>query len=124
MNGSNLEKVVVDTNFLMAISQFKIDILAELKPNKIIIIDKTIKELKNLKEKEKTKMHATIALKLIKGLPILKTKDGKTDDILAELSKEGYIIATQDRGLKRRLKNTYIVIRQKKYLRIVNQNIY
>ena len=117
-------KVIPDTNFLMAISQFKIDILTELKPNEIIIIDKTIKELKNLKEKEKTKMHATIALKLIKGLPILKTKDGKTDDILAELSKEGYIIATQDQGLKRRLKNTYIVIRQKKYLRIVNQNIY
>src|SRR3989344_2635486 len=117
-------KVIPDTNFLMAISQFKIDILTELKPNEIIIIDKTVKELNNLKEKDKTRVHASIALKLIKDFPILKTREGKTDDILVDLSKEGYIIATQDQGLKRRLKNTYIVIRQKKYLKTVNQNIY
>ena len=117
-------KVIPDTNFLMAISQFKIDILTELKPNEIIIIDKTIRELNNLKEKEKTKMHASIALKLIKDFPVLITGKGKADDILVDLSKKGYIIATQDQGLKKRLKNTYIVIRQKKYLKTINQNIY
>jgi|SRR3989344_950475 len=117
-------KVIPDTNFLMAISQFKIDILTELKPNEIIIIDKTIRELNNLKEKEKTKMHASIALKLIKDFPVLITEKGKADDILVDLSKKGYIIATQDQGLKKRLKNTYIVIRQKKYLKTINQNIY
>lgn len=113
-------KIILDTNFLMAISQFKIDIFNELKkfPYKVYIIDKTIKELKILNN-----THSKIALKLIKDIPIIKTKPGKTDNILIELSKDN-IIATQDKELKKRLKAPYLVIRQKKYLKLINQNIY
>lgn len=114
-------KIILDTNFLMAVSQFKIDIFDELKrfPYKVCIIDKTIRELKGINN-----MHSKIALRLIRNIPIINTKTGKTDDILIGLSEKGNIIATQDKELKKQLKSPYLVIRQKKYIKLINQNIY
>ena len=65
-------------------------------------------------------MAAKLALKLIKakGLKILDINQKPVDKILTELSKE-YIIATQDKELKKEIKNK-IILRQKKYLVLQN----
>ncbi|SRR3989344_496364 len=118
-----MKTIIIDTNFFLAIYQFKIDIFQEIQnllpfSYQIITIDKVIQELENIKGKHKTA--ANYALKLIKekDLKILKTGKGHTDDILINLSKKA-IISTQDKELKQKLKN-YITIRQKKYLIIKN----
>lgn len=125
-----MKKIILDTNFIMAISQFKIDIFAEIDrichfPYKLYILDKTLEELIKLEKQRKTRQHVNIALKLIKNINIIKTNSNESVDTLLKKQPQDVIIATQDRELKKSLKNhVLIVIRQKKYLQIKNQNLY
>ena len=141
-----MKKILLDTNFLLIPYQFKVDIFSEidriiLEKYQICILDKTIDELnKIIRDKEqklKNRLAATLALQLVKAkdVKIIKTKlsnksekgfevqkelqrqDKSVDDIIAEL--KGYIIATQDILLRKRLKHLkkgIITLRQKKYL--------
>ncbi|MAG20387.1 hypothetical protein CL618_03065 [archaeon] len=118
-----MKTILLDTNFLLAIYQFKLDIFQEIQniadfSYEIQTIDRVIDELNTITGKDKKA--ANYALKIIKEkhLKILKTEKGHTDDILVKLNNKA-IIATQDKELKKRLKN-YITIRQKKYLIIKN----
>ena len=124
-----MQKIILDTNFLLIPYQFHVDIFSEidriiLEKYRLYIVDKTIDELKKIiKDKEqkgKHKLAATLALQLIKAkdVKIIKTKQDKSvDDIIANL--EGYTIATQDIGLKKRLKCRIITLRAKKTLILV-----
>jgi len=120
-----MKKIILDTNFLLIPAQFNVDIFAEIdrimfEKYYLFVIDKTIDELnkiiKDKKQKQKDKQAAKLGLMLIKAkkVKILKTKQGKADDILAKI--KGYIIATQDINLKRRIKGKKIVLRAKKKL--------
>ncbi|MEE9525390.1 MAG: PIN domain-containing protein [Candidatus Woesearchaeota archaeon] len=123
-----VRKIILDTNFLLIPSQFNVDIFAEidrimLDKYQIFTLDKVIDELKVLtkdkKQKQRDKLAAKLGLMLVKAkkVKILKTKAGNADDILAEI--KGYIIATQDMALKRRIKGKKIVLRQKKRIILV-----
>jgi len=124
-----MKKIILDTNFLLIPAQFNIDIFAEidrimLEKYSLFVLDKTIDELKKLikdkHQKQKDKRASSLALQLIKAkkLKILKTKqDLSVDDLIVNL--KGHIIATQDIGLKRRLKAKkvkIITLRAKKKL--------
>lgn len=123
-------RIILDTNFLMAIAQFKIDIFSEIERiadfrYNIYILDKTIDELKNIikTQKGKNKRAASLALQLIKVKKVkkLKTKQGKTDDLIVDIADKDTLVATQDKNLRKRLKprKTGIIgIRQKKFLNI------
>jgi len=129
-----MKKILLDTNFLLAVYQFKVDIFTELDrvcnfDFKLFVLDKTIEELKKIVEEQKgkNKEAAKIALKLIaiKKINIIKTKSNiKTDDVIRDVAaKNNYIVATQDKDLKRKLINqgaSVIVLRQKKVLAIIN----
>ena len=131
---NNYKKILLDTNFLLIPYQFKVDIFAQIDrimhfQYKIFVLDKSVEELKKVIEgqKGKSKDAAKIALKLIaiKNIGIIKTEsDKKTDDIILDIAKEvKYIVATQDKDLKRRLINQgieVIVLRQKKILVLAN----
>lgn len=120
------KRIILDTNFLLIPAQFNVDIFEEIKriadfQYQLCVLDKTVDELKKIQKEQrgKHKRAAKLALDLIKkkNVQIIKTRENKlVDDILAELSQKGDIIATQDLGLKRRLKKPYIILRQKKYL--------
>jgi rRNA-processing protein FCF1 len=124
-----MKKILLDTNFLLIPSQFKIDIFSEidrimLVKYKLYTLDKVIDELKSIqknpKQKQKNKKAAKLALQLVKAkkINLIKTKTNKpVDDIIAGL--KGYIIATQDIGLKKRLKAKIITLRAKKKLIIL-----
>ena len=124
-----MNTIILDTNILMAIPQFKIDIFTELQricdfTYQITVLDRTINELESIKttQKGKDKLAASIALQLIKhnNLNITKTTDKKpVDDLLTDLSHQGFIIVTQDMALKKKLKKPYITLRKKEYLIIV-----
>ncbi|MCK4589978.1 MAG: nucleotide-binding protein [Nanoarchaeota archaeon] len=119
-------KIILDTNFVLIPFQFHIDIFSEIQriadfKYQLCVLDKTIDELKKIikEQKGKHKAAAKLALQLIKKKKVktLKTTEDKyVDDLLVEQSKKGALIATQDIGLKKRLKKPYIILRQKKYL--------
>lgn len=81
-----------------------------------------MQELQTLStERGKTGVAARIALELIKKrkVKIVSPTASSGDQALRELAAKGYIIVTNDRGLRQSLKNApqrAIVVRQSKYL--------
>ena len=129
-----MRKILLDTNFLMACRQFKVDIFSEIDRicnfnYKTYILDKTMDELEDIVERQKGKHKdaAKIALQLlkIKNVKVIKhVSEQNTDDAIMDYAqKEDCIVATQDKDLKRKLINqntSVIVLKQKKILAIVN----
>jgi len=114
--------IILDTNFLLIIPQFKIDIFKELEricnfKYKISILDKTLDELKDKKDEKLIK--EIIKKKKIK---IIKTKGTYVDDILKNIKDKNIIIATNDKELKKQLKTPIIILKQKNYLQLLNFN--
>lgn len=128
------KKILLDTNFLLIPAVFKVDIFTELQricdfKYKVYILDKSIKELQKIVEKQKGKHREAAKLALIlikfKKTGIISTKSRKSvDDILYELAGKGkdVIIATQDKKLRKKIKNKggkAIILRKKQYLEII-----
>ena len=117
-----MKKIILDTNALMAIAEFKIDIFSELEricdfTYDLYILEGTIKELKKIMEeqRQKFKRAAKLALAIVKAKGIKKIASSNyVDDELVELSKKGNLVLTQDIELKKRLTKPYLTIRQKK----------
>lgn len=113
--------IILDTDFLVNSIKYKVDVVSQIKENfpddKIGIIDKTLDELKKVNNPD---AKAAIHLVKLKEMEIIKTKKDKiVDDLILEKVKENDIVGTQDRNLKRRLKENNIksiTIRQKKYI--------
>ncbi|MBR9682491.1 MAG: hypothetical protein GOV02_02345 [Candidatus Aenigmarchaeota archaeon] len=115
-------KIILDTNFLMGVSQFNLDVFLELKGHDLRTVNGVIRELKKHAEGNGKKAQAAkFALKLVKskGLKVLYSKEKDTDEAIVEYAKKGYAVATQDRLLRtnsKKLGATVIYIRQKRYL--------
>jgi len=101
--------VAVDTNMLLVPFQFGIDIFSEIRrlvPNaRIVVLKGTIRELDKIaKQGVKEKKYVTLAKKLLDiNRAEIIDRDGPVDSELVRLAKEGAIIATNDRELKRRV---------------------
>ena len=123
-------KVVLDSNFLFVPSQFRLDIFEELanllnQRFEPIILSSTQKELEGLAESDspKKRKQALLALKLAeKCHPVPVEKDPKEtyDDVIVRVAaKWKSPVATNDRQLRKRLKNLgvpVIFLRQKQRL--------
>jgi len=115
-------KIIFDTNMLIYCVKYKIDIAKQLRGNEFFLLDSVLAELKKISTgKGKKAELAKIVLQLIKNFKKIK-HEAKTaasvDSLLFELGKKGYVIATQDTELQKRLKAAgarYIYLRQKKY---------
>ncbi|PIU73145.1 hypothetical protein COY26_01470 [Candidatus Woesearchaeota archaeon CG_4_10_14_0_2_um_filter_33_10] len=132
-----MKNIIIDTNFFVSAIRFKIDIFSELQricnfKYTVCIVDGIIDELEKLAGtgKPKDKIAARISLELInkKKIKITKTssknKRVKNIDLLIlNLIKKGnFIVATQDKELKREIRKKgvpIIVLRQKKYLKLI-----
>ena len=126
-----MKQIILDTNFLLIPSKFRVDIFEEIHrlcsfKYSLCIIDRTLDELRSITKPLKEKMHAKLAMKLINAykINILKTeKDGDVDSlILQTVNKQDFIVATQDKFLKKKLKSggiPVITLRQKQYLIVV-----
>ncbi|MFH0710948.1 MAG: DNA-binding protein [Candidatus Aenigmatarchaeota archaeon] len=121
-------RIVYDTNFLMSIIKFRIDLFKELdlildKPYENIIFDSVVTELRNLaKGKTKSSDEARICLTFIKTkFHVIKALEGKVDDVIFSMSDEDSAVATNDIELRKRLKSKgikTIYLRAKKHLAI------
>jgi len=129
-------KIIIDTNFLLAPVEHKVDVFSKLKEfgNDFIILSSSIRELKNLaKNRGKKGIAARIALEIINKRKIrivgISTrmhadaaiinycKSWKTRDPDAEI-----VVATNDLRLMKALKKHGVKIvrlRQRKYLLVV-----
>lgn len=134
MGTNNLKpvlKIVLDTNFLMTPFNLGIDVISELdriinQKYEIIILKGTIEELKGLSENPSLKVRkaAKLGLKLAQRYTVvdLVPENGKMDELIVKFSKkEGYVVATNDQNLRRKLKSEgipTIYVRQKSHLQI------
>ncbi len=112
--------IILDTNFLIYCAKYKIDFFSEIErichfQYKLTFLDKTIEELEKVKPKE-----LKLIKKYLEKIDKIKAAKEKVDESLIDLSKEGYIIATQDKELKKQLRGSIIIIRKKQYLEIKN----
>lgn len=110
-------KIILDTNFLLS----NLDIFSEIQrvvnePYQLYILDQTLEELTNKKGEN-------LAKEIIqkKNIQVIETEKNKNvDNLLLDLAdKEKFIVATQDKELKQRLKQKnikIITIRQKTHL--------
>ncbi|MBI2148322.1 ribonuclease VapC [Candidatus Woesearchaeota archaeon] len=116
-----MKTIVLDTNFLIYCAKYKIDFFSEIDrlcffPYKLAVVDETITELEKVKPKE-----LNLIKKFIEKIQVIKSNENYVDKELISLSKKGFIIATQDLELKKKLECPVIVIRQKKYLELRNK---
>ena len=122
-----MKKIILDTNAVMAISEFKLDLFAELDKvcdfvYQVFVLQGTLDELEKIKQEQRARFREGARL----GLSILKAKGvhiilatGDVDGLLVERSKRGDLVLTQDVLLKRRLQKPYLTIRQKKKVILV-----
>ncbi len=120
-----MKHIILDTNFLLIPAEMKVDIFTEIDrvfndTVQFYVLDKSLSELGKIAEigcqKEKLAVKMTKSLLKTQNIKILNSDhEGSVDDILVRLSKD-YIIATQDKGLKRRIQHNLLSLRQKKYI--------
>lgn len=118
----------------MAISEMGLDIFSAINEAcnfkyKLFVLQGTVKELEMIVQEQRGrfKQGAKLALTLLKKklenceLEIMNNPipEKYVDDNLVILSKEGYLVLTQDVVLKRKLTKPYLTIRQKKKVMVV-----
>ncbi|MEM2916470.1 MAG: nucleotide-binding protein [Candidatus Woesearchaeota archaeon] len=126
-----MQKVILDTNFLVDCLAWKVDFFAELGrilpfAHKLFVVDKTLDELDAIiiGGKQDARIGARLAKQLIlkKRIGVIPTAgEGCVDALILKVAGRDAIVATQDQDLKRRLKAKgvpVVVIRQKKYLEL------
>ena len=123
-----MEKIILDTNFLMIPVQFNVDIYSEIDrlfpgSHRLFTLDKCVREINGLIArggKEKKQASLGLQLYLHFNVQVLETKHAKNaDDALVKLAQEGYRIATMDAVLRKRIRAAHgllLTMRQKKYL--------
>lgn len=122
-----MKKILIDTNALMALAEFGIDIFSEIEKvcdfkYEILVAEGTIRELQKIQQEQRSKFRraASLALAILNAKKIkVVPGSGDVDDVLAAKSQQGYMVLTQDKGLKRRLRRPYLTIRQKKRVIVV-----
>ncbi|HLD07298.1 MAG TPA: hypothetical protein VJC16_07265 [Candidatus Nanoarchaeia archaeon] len=120
-----MQRIILDTNFLLIPGQFGVDIFSEMGrlfgSYQAAVVGGSIAELRRVMRSGsgRDKRAASLALQLIKtkALKILVTPHRPVDDILREKSQEGFLIATQDRALQKRL-NRCLILRKKQILQV------
>ena len=121
------KRIILDTNALMAINEFKLDVFSAIErgmnePYELVVLDGVLDELHKImvEQKGKYKLSAKLALSILdaKRIKIVES-EGNVDDFLVTLSEKGQLVLTQVVELKKRLKKPYLTIRQKKKVILV-----
>ena len=122
-----MKQTLLDTSFILTCIRNKIDFIEEitLQGSEVLIPKQVISEIQRIsisKKKLRFRDEAILAMKVLENSIFkkidLKTKN--TDNGIARYSNDhDVIVATLDRGLKKKVKGQKLVIRRKKNLEIV-----
>ena len=123
--------IIFDTNFLFLTFETKVDIIFEINRlfsnnYSLFIFEHTILELENiLNRKDKSKKVIRLVCKFLThyGFRLIKNSIKYIDNAIIENLDEKIIVATIDRELKKKIKQTnpkikILILRQKSYLEI------
>ncbi len=126
-------KILLDTNFLLIPGQFGVDIFSEIRricdfSYVLVVVPETIAELEgiisSMRSNGKDKRAARLALQFLKRFRVKVLKNRKlykrADEAILAIADKNSCVATQDRGLKRRLREKavrLIILRQRQYLK-------
>ena len=122
-----MKQIILDTSFILTSIRNKIDFFEDIQSmgSNILIPKQVIKEIENIsksKKKFRFREEAQIALKLLNKSKFrkidLKTKN-VDKGIVKYSNKHDVIVATLDREIKNKIKNSKLVIRGKKKLEII-----
>jgi len=113
-----MKRIILDTNFLTIPYQFNVDIFEEIdrimeEKYELVTLDKVVEELKELtKSRSKDAVAAKLGLELIKNknIKIINTEDKNVDNVIVSISDKNTIVATNDRMLRRKLKNKNVKV--------------
>lgn len=119
-------RVILDANFLMIPGQFGVDIFSEMdrvleRGYEIVVPEPVVRELEGISEGGGGDAKAaSVALQLIeeKGLERVHA-EGNADEAILEMAGGDTVVGTQDRELKKRLRErgvTMLVLKNKNYL--------
>lgn len=119
-----MRKILLDANFLILPFQFNVDVFGEFdrllnEPYKVYTLNRTYNEALNVEDGK----YRELVQRLVKeSTPAIRILDvdatGTVDDILIQLAGE-HIIATNDRDVRRRLREKelpHIYLRQRNHL--------
>ncbi len=112
-----MRKTILDTSFILTCVKQKVDFFYWLEMNgiKAIIPEQVLRELEGL--------GAKLALKIVNrnNFELIKIPGGDADAAIINFARKNpeAIVATLDRGLKNKMRNKKLIIRQKKKLEIV-----
>lgn len=120
-------KILLDTNFLVAPFQFSFDIYDELEKKfpytELYTLDDALQEAKSIKSGRYKELVPKMLEK--QGVEVLETEgEGIVDDLIVEIADD-FIVATNDKELKRRLKKNgrpVVIIRGKNHIELVNSD--
>jgi len=123
-----MKTAVLDTSFILTAVRQKIDFFDELETLglRILIPRGVIKEIKSLSELSKnnsTSDNAKLALKILgkEEFETIKLEGKNVDKAIINLAKSdsSFVVATLDKEIKNKIKNSKLVIRQQKRLEII-----
>ena len=122
-----MRDIILDTNFLTAPFQMNLGIFQELEERypgcEFYTLDRVVEEAKSIEEGK----YGDLVEKLIEteDVQVLETEgNGFVDDLLVELSNE-FLIATNDRELRERIKDRgrpVAYIRSRSHVKVENDN--
>lgn len=117
-------RFLLDANFLLLAGKYKTDVLAGLEefgqPD-LYTLDLVMREVENLaKAAGSTARYARIGLHLVEKnkVKVIQTSGKNTDEELVALAAKGFVVCTQDRALRKRIKGrgSVVFLRQGRYL--------
>ena len=121
------DKILLDTNFLVASFQHSFDIFDEIQRlyplHELYTLDDAVEEAKSIEGGK----YGPLAEKLIerKDIEVLETHgDGEVDDLIVDVSDE-FAVATNDKELKQRLLDRgreVVIIRSGTHLEVLNRS--
>ncbi len=123
-----MNKVLLDTNFILNAIQCKIDFFEDIASLGFMILIPTavigeLKRITNSKKKLHFRQDAELALKLIEhnNFEEIKSKTTYADKEIVKFLKENsdVVLATMDKELKKKVNNSIMVIRAKKKIEVI-----
>jgi rRNA-processing protein FCF1 len=119
-----MKKAILDTSFILTAVRQKIDFFPELENTgfKILIPDLVLREIEKISNSNSNSSlagNAKLALKILgkENFKEIKLPEkGSVDDSIVEFAKSNseFVVATLDKEIKNKIKNSKLVIKQKK----------
>jgi len=108
---------ILDTNFIISCIRKKIDFMSQLEEQgfKVMVPREVMQELKDIRLRSSASHEDRMAIDLAlgifsqHGIKRISLGEGRVDDWLIHMGKQGYYVATLDQGIKRAVPHSIVI---------------